>query len=239
MSSIRRARSPAKASVEAGPPTTSGAKTGPLAQAATSVASVSLRSSSPSLGGMSNGAAPPYCSASSANANSSSSMSPSATMRGSTTASAFNSSRKISRAIRPARRVGRYSVACASLSGFARASNPSTSLPSTNAAMTVRKNGTETGTLNTRMRFPDSKIRRHHGMGSFRARFFNSRRVAHHSKLSSLRTQGPITTDVSCGGDLRPQPGTTGPGSRFAWPGRRDRVAAIYATLSRKASSAA
>ena len=86
-----------------------------------------------------------------ANASSSSSMSPSATMRGSTTASVFSSSRKISRAMRPARRVGRYSVACASFAGSVRASKPSTSLPSTSAAITVRRNGADTGTLKTRM----------------------------------------------------------------------------------------
>ncbi len=74
-------------------------------------------------------------------------------MRGSTAASVFNSSRKISRAMRPARRVGKYSVACASLSGCARTSKPLTGPPSTNAAMTVRKNGADTGTLKTRMGF--------------------------------------------------------------------------------------
>ena len=124
-----------------------------FAHAATSFASVSLRSSSPSLGGISSGAAPPNCSASSANASSSSSMSPSATMRGSSTASAFNSSRNISRAMRPARRVGKYSVTCASFSGLLRASKPSTSRPSTKAAITVRRKGAETGTLKTRMGF--------------------------------------------------------------------------------------
>ena len=78
-----------------------------FAQAATRCASVSRRSSSPSLGGMSSGATPPNCSEPSANASSSSSMSPSATMRGRIAASVFSSSRKISRASRPARRVGR------------------------------------------------------------------------------------------------------------------------------------
>ena len=151
MSSIRRARSDASASVEAGPPTTSGDSTGPLAQAATSCASVSRRSSSPSRGGMSSGVAPENCSPSSAKASSSSSMSPSATMRGSTTASAFISSRKISRTTRMARRVGRYSVASASRAGSLRASKPSTSRPSSRLETTVRRNGTETGTLKTRM----------------------------------------------------------------------------------------
>jgi hypothetical protein len=48
---------------------------------------------------------------------------------------------------------------------LARASKPSTSLPSTNAAITLRKNGTETGTLKTRMGFliRDSA---HHDMGT-------------------------------------------------------------------------
>ena len=59
------------------------------------------------VGGISSGAAPLNCSAPSANASSSSSMSPSATMRGRIAASVFSSSRKISRASRPARRVGR------------------------------------------------------------------------------------------------------------------------------------
>ena len=68
MSSISRARSPASCSVDAGPPTTSGAETGLFAQAETSRASVNRRSSSPSRGGISSGAAPPYCSASSAKA---------------------------------------------------------------------------------------------------------------------------------------------------------------------------
>jgi hypothetical protein len=55
--------------------------------------------------------------------------------------------------MRPARKVGKYSVARASLAGFVRASKPSTSLPSTRAAITVRKNGADTGTLKTRMGF--------------------------------------------------------------------------------------
>src|SRR3954454_8375707 len=74
-------------------------------------------------------------------------------MRGSSSASEFSSSRKTSRAIRPARRVGRYSVASASLSECVRASKPSTSLPSTSAAITVRRKGAESGTLKTRMGF--------------------------------------------------------------------------------------
>ena len=102
MSSISRARSPASASVEAGPPTTSGARDrafSPMPRPA-APASAGARGRR-ARGGMSSGAAPPNCSEPSANASSSSSISPSATMRGSIAASVFNSSRKISRAMPP------------------------------------------------------------------------------------------------------------------------------------------
>ena len=78
--------------------------TGLFAHAATSRASVNRRSSSPSRGGISSGVDTANCSEPSGNANSSSSMSPRATMRGRIAASVLNSSRKISRASR--RRAG-------------------------------------------------------------------------------------------------------------------------------------
>ncbi len=110
MSSISRARSSASASVDSGPAVTSGACRGSsgricLAHKAINCAS-SRRRCRPSIaGGVSSAVNPGE--AAWAKASSSSSISPSATMRGSTAASVFNSSRKISRAMRPARRVGR------------------------------------------------------------------------------------------------------------------------------------
>ena len=119
MSSISRARSSASASVEAGPPTTSGACAGSsglicFAHAAISCASSRRRCSPSSAGGnVERGRAP--ASAACAKASSSSSMSPSATMRGSITASVLEhiekdfarhapgaAGRQIERRLRPA-----------------------------------------------------------------------------------------------------------------------------------------
>jgi hypothetical protein len=41
--------------------------------------------------------------------------------------------------------------------------------------MTLRNNGTDTGTLKTRIGLPDSKIRLHHGMGGFGVGFLIER----------------------------------------------------------------
>ena len=155
MSSISRARSVASASVAAGPPAISGASSGLSgrscrAQAATSRDRVSRRVRSSSAGAISKLSRR----SDSAKAPSSSSMSPSVTMRGRIAASRASTSRNTSRAMRPARRVGRYSVASASRPGSWRAEKPGTRSPSTSAMASVRRNGAEAGMLKTRMSNP-------------------------------------------------------------------------------------
>ena len=157
MSSISRARSSASASVEAGPPTTSGACriAGPLpGPRRDQLRQQSAGAASPSDRGrnfqrrVAAGVRPPSrtpvrprrcrrarrCAATSrrrfsAHREKSPRQPPGAP------------GRQIERRLRQLRRI------------VARASNPSTSRPSTSAAMTLRKNGTETGTLKTRMGF--------------------------------------------------------------------------------------
>ena len=177
MSSISRARSSASASVEAGPPTTSGAA--PIAglicfaHAATRCASVSRRSqfAEPRRNVERRHAAElvglprtpvrprrcrraPRCAA------------------GSPRRSSARRERSPAPAVRRAGSADRASPAPA-VRGSLRASKPSTSRPSTSAAMTVRRNGAETGTLKTRM---GCLIRgqAQYGMGGYRGRSLGS-----------------------------------------------------------------
>ena len=65
----------------------------------------------------------------------------------------FGDTARVPYGTRSAQTVLNYAHACASFEGSVRASKPLTSRPSISAAMTLRKNGTETGTLKTRMGF--------------------------------------------------------------------------------------
>ena len=152
MSSIRRARSSASASADAGRVHDQRGLAGSrglsgATHCSTSCASSSRRSSGRSASGSSSASAP---FAASAKASSSSSMSPSGTMRGSTAASVSSTSRKASRASAQARRVGRNSVAFASASGSAESGKPSISRPSRSARISVGRNGAEAGMVKTR-----------------------------------------------------------------------------------------
>jgi len=105
-------------------------------------------------------------------------------------ASVASSSRKISRAMLPALRVGRYSVACASFSGFARTSNPSTRRPSISAAIMLRRNGTDKGTLKTRIGFLIQESS-YHARGA-RVTWSGIKRESYPCPASALRPESQI-----------------------------------------------
>ena len=153
MSSISRARSPASASVEAGPPTTSGAaaSAGFCRPGGDKLRQRQPALSSPSFGGMSSGAMPPAF----------------GVFREGEFVLVDVAERDDARQHRRvglqhiekdfARHAGRRAGSADRASpapavpDCVRASKPSTSRPSTSAAMTVRRNGADTGTLKTRM----------------------------------------------------------------------------------------
>ena len=151
MSSISRARSPASASVDAGPPTTSGAETGRLGPRRDQ-----MRQRQPAF----------------------EFAEPRRNVERRDAAELFGAFRERQFVLvdiaerhdaRQDRRIGLHLVEkdfprqppgapgrqierrLRQVHGLLRASNPSTSRPSTSAAMTVRRSGTETGTLKTRM----------------------------------------------------------------------------------------
>ena len=85
----------------------------------------------------------------------------------------------------------------------ARASKPSTSRPSTSAAMTVRRNGTETGTLKTRMGF----LIRRSGCIMARAAMW---REGHHRHSGATRKRRTRNLEIP---DSLARPGMTGASS--------------------------
>ena len=152
MSSIRRARSSARPSAACGVLAINGEPCAPrtageFAHFRMSSASSSRRSSGAIASGRANAGSARSPVAACANAISSSSRSPMATMRGRMALPSFMVSRNTSRASRHARRVGRKRVARASSSGSSLAGKPGTNLPARSASISVDQKRCRSGNI--------------------------------------------------------------------------------------------